>query len=83
MDIIFYGATYKPNYTEDFRAAMCTEMKDVGVRNVDDVLPGWGNKHDELSGYWMVEQQMKEKAKANAEAKAEKAEKAAWRDSGA
>ena len=33
VDIISYGATYKPNYTEDFQVAMCTEMKDVGARN--------------------------------------------------
>ena len=56
-------ATHKPNYTEDFRVAICSEMKDVGVRNLDDVLPGWEHKHDELGGYWMVKQQMKEKAK--------------------
>ncbi|KAK3294259.1 mannosyltransferase putative-domain-containing protein [Chaetomium fimeti] len=57
VGIKFDGATYKPNHTEDFKVAMCTDMRDLEVGNLDDILPGWEKEYEELGGYWMLEQE--------------------------
>jgi alpha 1,2-mannosyltransferase len=62
--IIWDGAEYKPNHTEAFRAAMCTDMRDISVGNLDDILPGWEKEYESLGGFWMLEQEETKKAAA-------------------
>jgi alpha 1,2-mannosyltransferase len=64
VDIIFDRADYKPNHTENFKVTMCTEMKDVKARNFDEILPGWEKEYEALGGYWQLEQETAEAAKA-------------------
>jgi alpha 1,2-mannosyltransferase len=68
VGVIFDGATYKPDHTEDFKVAMCTDMKDVPARDLNELLPGWEKYYEEIGGYWQLEQEAKnkaDKAKAN------------------
>ncbi|KAK4118425.1 glycosyltransferase family 71 protein [Parathielavia appendiculata] len=64
VDIIFDGADYKPNHTENFKVTMCTEMKDVEARDFDEILPGWEKEYQAVGGYWQLEQETREKAEA-------------------
>jgi alpha 1,2-mannosyltransferase len=69
--IKFDGAAYYPNHTETFKAAMCTDMYDVEAKNLEEILPGWEARFEEIGGYWQLDE---EKAKVKAEQ--DKAEKA-------
>lgn len=69
--IKFDGAAYYPNHSENFKVAMCTDLYDVPAGKLEDILPGWEQRFEEIGGYWQLEQ---EKAKVKAEqAKADKA----------
>jgi alpha 1,2-mannosyltransferase len=75
VSIVWDNAAYKPDHTEDFRTAMCVDMKDLKVGDTEDILPGWEKEFESLGGYWMLDKEVKDKAdKAKAEkAKADKA----------
>ncbi|KAK4041132.1 mannosyltransferase putative-domain-containing protein [Parachaetomium inaequale] len=62
VQIIWDQAEYVPNHTKDFQVAMCTDMKDIKVRDLDEILPGWEKDYEELGGFWMLEQETKAKA---------------------
>lgn len=69
VEIKFDEAKYKPDHTDKFKVAMCTDMRDLEAGNLDDILPGWEKEYEELGGYWMLEQEAKptaEKAGAHA-----------------
>ncbi|KAK4139153.1 glycosyltransferase family 71 protein [Dichotomopilus funicola] len=62
VGMTFDGADYMPNKTDRFRAAMCTEMRDVRVGDLEEILPGWEKEYEALGGYWMLEQEAKAEA---------------------
>jgi len=55
VEIIWDGADYKPKHQADFRAAMCTDMRDVKVGNLNEIIPGWEREYEALGGYWMLD----------------------------
>ncbi|KAL2266760.1 hypothetical protein VTJ83DRAFT_6112 [Remersonia thermophila] len=74
VQIIFDPADYKPNHTELFRVAMCTQMKEIPVRPLDEILPHWEKTMEELDLFWYLrnfdeklkakQQELKEKVKS-------------------
>jgi len=64
VGIKFDGADYKPNHTDKFKVAMCTDMFDVKVRDVNEILPGWEKHFEEIGGFWQLEQVEKEEKQA-------------------
>jgi alpha 1,2-mannosyltransferase len=64
VGIKFDGASYMPDHAEDFHWAQCTDMYDVEAKPFDEILPGWDKIYEEIGGYWQLEKEDKEKAKA-------------------
>jgi alpha 1,2-mannosyltransferase len=76
VQIIFDPADYKPNHTELFNVAMCTQMKEIPVRPLDEILPNWEKTMEELDMFWYL-RRFEEKLKAKQEEKAKEAKEKA------
>lgn len=56
VSIKWDGATYLPNRPEKLEAVgSCTDMWDVKPRHLDEILPGFEQRFEEIGGYWMLE----------------------------
>lgn len=56
VSIKWDGATYLPNRPEKLEAVgSCTDMWEVQPRPLDEIVPGFEQRFEEIGGYWMLE----------------------------
>jgi alpha 1,2-mannosyltransferase len=55
VSIKFDGADYLPQKPADLRVAMCTDFHDVTPRPLDEIVPGFQKKFEDIGGYWMLD----------------------------
>lgn len=48
-------AEYLPNKPEGIRVAMCTDLRQVSSRPLDEIIPGFEKTFEEIGGYWILE----------------------------
>ncbi|KAH8700953.1 mannosyltransferase putative-domain-containing protein [Talaromyces proteolyticus] len=49
------GADYLPNRSADIEVASCTDFWTVQPRPLEEIMPGFEKRFEELGGYWMLD----------------------------